>query len=283
MSRSPAGAQRRRPRRRHRLLRQALRHRAGQGAARLRQLRHRRTAAEAGPLRERTARAAPSTTSASRWRPPPRSARRRPGWPHVGLATAVEDGVACCYARQDKVWVDGPSGEPWEIYTVLADVEMPAGQLRTVDPETGAHVLRDRRRGRQPSPPTPPPAAARSWPTSRTSPRPVPGMLGAGLGRRLVAEGIGTGFLLARRGRLGDLATNSHGRRRASSSSRTPRPLPGPCSSLILAFGERVRRPLQPGRHVGRPGLRQPRPTPRPAPTSPPRSSGPAWARSWPT
>ena len=55
-----------------------------------------------------------------------------------GLATATEDGVACCYARQDKVWVDGPSGEPWEIYTVLEDIEMPAGQLRTVDPETGA-------------------------------------------------------------------------------------------------------------------------------------------------
>ena len=44
-----------------------------------------------------------------------------------GLATATEDEVACCYAVQDKVWVDGPSGEPWEIYTVLADVEMPAG------------------------------------------------------------------------------------------------------------------------------------------------------------
>ena len=29
-----------------------------------------------------------------------------------GLATATEEGVACCYARQDKVWVDGPSGEP---------------------------------------------------------------------------------------------------------------------------------------------------------------------------
>ncbi len=53
-----------------------------------------------------------------------------------GLATATEQGVACCYARQDKVWVDGPSGEPWEIYTVLEDVEMPGGQLRTVDPET---------------------------------------------------------------------------------------------------------------------------------------------------
>jgi catechol 2,3-dioxygenase-like lactoylglutathione lyase family enzyme len=55
-----------------------------------------------------------------------------------GLATATEEGVACCYARQDKVWVDGPSGESWEIYTVLEDVEMPAGQLRTVDADTGA-------------------------------------------------------------------------------------------------------------------------------------------------
>ena len=51
-----------------------------------------------------------------------------------GLSVAVEDEVACCYAVQDKVWVDAPDGEPWEIYTVLADVEMPAVQLRSVDP-----------------------------------------------------------------------------------------------------------------------------------------------------
>ena len=56
----------------------------------------------------------------------------------AGLTTATEDQVACCYALQDKVWVDGPSGEPWEIYTVLEHVEMPGGQLRTVDPESGA-------------------------------------------------------------------------------------------------------------------------------------------------
>ena len=54
-----------------------------------------------------------------------------------GLATATEDEVSCCFAVQDKVWVDAPDGEPWEIYTVLADVEMPAGQLRTVEP--GSH------------------------------------------------------------------------------------------------------------------------------------------------
>ncbi len=51
-----------------------------------------------------------------------------------GLATATEDEVACCFALQDKVWVDGPDGEPWEIYTVIADVEHAAGQLRSVEP-----------------------------------------------------------------------------------------------------------------------------------------------------
>jgi catechol 2,3-dioxygenase-like lactoylglutathione lyase family enzyme len=55
----------------------------------------------------------------------------------AGLATATEEGVACCYARQDKVWVDGPSRQPWEIYAVIEDVEMPGGQLRTVDAATG--------------------------------------------------------------------------------------------------------------------------------------------------
>ncbi len=51
-----------------------------------------------------------------------------------GLATATEDEVSCCFAVQDKVWVDAPDGEPWEIYTVLADAEMPAGELRATDP-----------------------------------------------------------------------------------------------------------------------------------------------------
>jgi catechol 2,3-dioxygenase-like lactoylglutathione lyase family enzyme len=56
-----------------------------------------------------------------------------------GLSCATEDQVECCYALQDKVWVDAPDGEPWEIYTVLGDVEHPAGQLRTVEP--GADAL----------------------------------------------------------------------------------------------------------------------------------------------
>ena len=36
-----------------------------------------------------------------------------------GVATVEENGT-CCFAKQDKVWVDGPDGS-WEIYTVLED------------------------------------------------------------------------------------------------------------------------------------------------------------------
>jgi catechol 2,3-dioxygenase-like lactoylglutathione lyase family enzyme len=43
-----------------------------------------------------------------------------------GLGTATEDGVTCCFAVQDKVWLNDPDGEPWEIYTVLADAETPS-------------------------------------------------------------------------------------------------------------------------------------------------------------
>lgn len=50
-----------------------------------------------------------------------------------GLATATEEHVTCCYAVQDKVWVDDPDGAPWEIYTVLADSDVPNDGLRTVD------------------------------------------------------------------------------------------------------------------------------------------------------
>ncbi|WP_421841262.1 ArsI/CadI family heavy metal resistance metalloenzyme [Mycobacterium sp.] len=41
----------------------------------------------------------------------------------AGLVTDEEIGTTCCYATQDKVWVAGPAGERWEVYTVLADSE----------------------------------------------------------------------------------------------------------------------------------------------------------------
>jgi catechol 2,3-dioxygenase-like lactoylglutathione lyase family enzyme len=41
---------------------------------------------------------------------------------NTGLASFEEGETTCCYARQDKFWVQGaPDGESWEIYTVLAD------------------------------------------------------------------------------------------------------------------------------------------------------------------
>ncbi len=49
----------------------------------------------------------------------------------TGLATDVEDGVTCCHALQDKVWVAGADTR-WEVYTVLADAPTTGGA------ETGA-------------------------------------------------------------------------------------------------------------------------------------------------
>ncbi|MGO9383607.1 MAG: ArsI/CadI family heavy metal resistance metalloenzyme [Mycobacterium sp.] len=39
------------------------------------------------------------------------------------MLTEEEIGTTCCFATQDKVWVIGPAGVRWEIYTVLADSE----------------------------------------------------------------------------------------------------------------------------------------------------------------
>ena len=40
----------------------------------------------------------------------------------AGLASVDERATTCCYALQDKFWVEGaPNGEQWEVYTVLAD------------------------------------------------------------------------------------------------------------------------------------------------------------------
>ncbi len=38
-----------------------------------------------------------------------------------GLDTTDQCATTCCFAVQDKVWVEDPDGSPWEVYTVLAD------------------------------------------------------------------------------------------------------------------------------------------------------------------
>jgi catechol 2,3-dioxygenase-like lactoylglutathione lyase family enzyme len=60
------------------------------------------------------------------------------------LPTVVEEQVSCCYAIQDKVWVDGPGGARWEVYTVLADADVTT--VGSADPSgpgccaTGPHL-----------------------------------------------------------------------------------------------------------------------------------------------
>ena len=44
-----------------------------------------------------------------------------------GLDTVDQPGTTCCFAVQDKVWVDDPDATPWEIYTVLADAPVETG------------------------------------------------------------------------------------------------------------------------------------------------------------
>jgi catechol 2,3-dioxygenase-like lactoylglutathione lyase family enzyme len=40
----------------------------------------------------------------------------------AGLTSVDERNTVCCYAKQDKFWVQGPSdGDNWEFYTVLED------------------------------------------------------------------------------------------------------------------------------------------------------------------
>ncbi|MFF7801164.1 ArsI/CadI family heavy metal resistance metalloenzyme [Streptomyces olivaceus] len=46
----------------------------------------------------------------------------------TGLATREEKDTACCYAVQDKVWVQGPGQEAWEVYVVKADADTLAKQ-----------------------------------------------------------------------------------------------------------------------------------------------------------
>lgn len=39
---------------------------------------------------------------------------------------SIEDSGTCCFAEQEKVWVEAPDGQ-WEIYAVVADVETFSG------------------------------------------------------------------------------------------------------------------------------------------------------------
>lgn len=41
-----------------------------------------------------------------------------------GVLEKVEDNIACCFARQDKLWFTDPDGNAWEVFTVLEQLEV---------------------------------------------------------------------------------------------------------------------------------------------------------------
>ncbi len=45
----------------------------------------------------------------------------REKWTQVGLAPRDEMQTSCCYAVQDKTWVNDPDGNEWEVFVVLED------------------------------------------------------------------------------------------------------------------------------------------------------------------
>ena len=52
---------------------------------------------------------------------------------------SLEESGTCCFAKQDKVWVDGPDGS-WEIYTVLEDSDGFGVSSVKVDDQTGVSL-----------------------------------------------------------------------------------------------------------------------------------------------
>ncbi|WP_437734415.1 ArsI/CadI family heavy metal resistance metalloenzyme [Sorangium sp. So ce1335] len=46
----------------------------------------------------------------------------------VGLKTFTEEDTACCYAVQDKVWIEDPDGNAWEVFVVKGDAAVMGSQ-----------------------------------------------------------------------------------------------------------------------------------------------------------
>ncbi|WP_437976509.1 ArsI/CadI family heavy metal resistance metalloenzyme [Sorangium sp. So ce295] len=50
------------------------------------------------------------------------------------LKTFTED-TACCYAVQDKVWIEDPDGNSWEVFVVKGDADVMGSQPARSEPE----------------------------------------------------------------------------------------------------------------------------------------------------
>lgn len=57
----------------------------------------------------------------------------------AGLKTFTEQDAACCYAVQDKVWIEDPDGNSWEVFVVKGDAPvMKADASACCAPSVGA-------------------------------------------------------------------------------------------------------------------------------------------------
>jgi catechol 2,3-dioxygenase-like lactoylglutathione lyase family enzyme len=41
-----------------------------------------------------------------------------------GILEKVEENIACCFARQDKLWFSDPDGNAWEVFTIHEQLEV---------------------------------------------------------------------------------------------------------------------------------------------------------------
>lgn len=51
----------------------------------------------------------------------------------AGLVTKTEDDTACCYALQDKVWIEDPDGNAWEVFVVKGDAAVMGAGVPSAD------------------------------------------------------------------------------------------------------------------------------------------------------
>jgi len=66
-------------------------------------------------------------------------------WQEKGLIPRDEMQTSCCYALQDKAWVNDPDGNEWEVFTVIEDnlgenVEGAADKTCCVTPHASAPI-----------------------------------------------------------------------------------------------------------------------------------------------
>jgi catechol 2,3-dioxygenase-like lactoylglutathione lyase family enzyme len=61
-------------------------------------------------------------------------------WIERGLVPRDELQTECCYALQDKAWVNDPDGNEWEVFVVLKD-NLPEGENKSADATCCAPTL----------------------------------------------------------------------------------------------------------------------------------------------